>query len=366
MSEYRLKTNYVNRSDYPKTVAVNDVAELTQKEALISKWDQILASEGLSAEPIDNLGAPVGLMQKTKGFINENIRQSGDKPSEQEVEEFLKKFRQRKPNEARPLARFALDDFLPVSNGLMPVDTEISRGENEAYEKVELSIDVNRILGTLAGRDLEIIRSRFGIGDNKPATLDKIGQKIGVQRERVRQIEAKAMAKLRYNGQRIGYPVDDDKVSRFRERSSHVQHSIIGAENWTAFYKKRLDRYGPGVYNDFSFGRTNLDDVQDVYSCIFHIESLNLLKKMQLIQQEHIRYYGNTTSLYKVHEIQIEQCVKDVIEERCADQAEIMKMTLDLLGRMRKGLHERTKGGHGYINQNPDIWLREFAESLLD
>lgn len=99
---------------------------------------------------------------------------------------------------------------------------------------------------------------------------------------------------------------------------------------------------------------------------MFHIESLGFLKKMQLNQQDHIKYYGNTTPLYKVDESQIEQCVKDVANERCANQADAMKMTLSLLDQMKSSFRERTKGGLGYIHRNPDVWLREFAESLLD
>lgn len=366
MKEPRQIEHALVADDHQDMVAIRRVTKPEQVEDLFAKWDQILSSEGLSAEPVDHLGAPLNMVRATRNFISEYTNQNEAQPSEQEVAKFLKKFRQRNPDEARLLAGFALDGFLPASNGLMPVDTEISRGENEAYEQAEISIDLNRILGSLAGRDMEIIQSRFGIGGNKPATLDEIGQKIGVQRERVRQIEAKTLAKLRFSGQRIGYPVDEDKASRFRERSSYVQHSIIGAENWTAFYKERLDRYGPNVYDDFSSGITNPDHIQDVYNCMFHIESLAFLKKMQLTQKEHIKYYGNTTPLYKVDESQIEQCVKDVTGERCANQAEAMKMTLGLLDRMRNSFHERTKGGLGYINQNPDVWLREFAESLLD
>ena len=365
MSEYGLQNNFVDRSDCSETVATTDAAELTQGDALIAEWDQILVSEGLPAEPVDNLGAPVSLMQKTKGFINESIRQIGDKPSEQEVEEFLKQFRQRNPREARLLAGFALDGFLPVSNGLMPVDPEISRGESEAYEQAEVAIDVNRILGSLAGRDMEVIRSRFGIGDNKPATLDEIGQNIGVTRERVRQIEARAMAKLKLSAERGRYPALG-RSKRSRERSEYVRTSILSAETWTTVYKTHLNRYGPNVHNDFFSGRIDSDDVQDVYRCMLHIESLGLLKKMQLNQQEHIKYYGNTTPLYKVDESQIEQCVKDVANERCANQADAMKMTLSLLDQMKSSFRERTKGGLGYIHRNPDVWLREFAESLLD
>ncbi len=366
MSEFGLQNDRIDRCDCSETVATSDVSKLTQNDVVVAEWDQILASEGLPAEPVYNLGVPASLMQKTKGFINETIRKAGDKPSEQEVEEYLKQFRQRNPREARLLAGFALDGFIPVSNGLMPVDFEISRGENEAYEQAEISMDVNRILGALAGRDMEIIQLRFGLGGNKPATLDEIGQKIGVNRERVRQLESRALVKLETRGQRIGYPVDDSKVSRFRERSSYVRHSIIGAENWTAFYKKQLDKYGPTAYEDFFASKTDPDHVQDVYSCIFHMESLGFLKKMQLIQQEHIKYYGNTTPLYKVDQAQIEQAVNDAIGKHCDDQSQTMKMTLRLLEQMRSGLQEHMKGGHGYINQNPDTWLREFTESLLD
>jgi RNA polymerase primary sigma factor len=54
------------------------------------------------------------------------------------------------------------------------------------------------ILSTLTDREAGIVRLRFGLGDGRPRTLDDIGQVYGVTRERIRQIEAKAMAKLRH------------------------------------------------------------------------------------------------------------------------------------------------------------------------
>ena len=50
---------------------------------------------------------------------------------------------------------------------------------------------------TLAGNEKEILTLRFGLDDNPPQTLDSVGKIYGVTRERIRQIEAKALGKLR-------------------------------------------------------------------------------------------------------------------------------------------------------------------------
>jgi RNA polymerase primary sigma factor len=54
------------------------------------------------------------------------------------------------------------------------------------------------VLATLHAREAGVIRLRFGLTDGRPRTLDEIGQVYGVTRERIRQIEAKSMAKLRH------------------------------------------------------------------------------------------------------------------------------------------------------------------------
>jgi RNA polymerase primary sigma factor len=54
------------------------------------------------------------------------------------------------------------------------------------------------VLRTLSSRDEKIIRMRFGIEDGSERTLEEVGQSFGVTRERIRQIEAKALRKLRH------------------------------------------------------------------------------------------------------------------------------------------------------------------------
>lgn len=68
----------------------------------------------------------------------------------------------------------------------------------EAVEKKVLKELINNILDTLTEREEKVIRLRFGLNDGRERTLEEIGQEFGVTRERIRQIEAKALTKLRH------------------------------------------------------------------------------------------------------------------------------------------------------------------------
>ena len=58
--------------------------------------------------------------------------------------------------------------------------------------------DILNVLGQLDQRERDVVRMRFGLDDDKPATLEEVGRRFGVTRERVRQIESRTMAKLRH------------------------------------------------------------------------------------------------------------------------------------------------------------------------
>ena len=64
-----------------------------------------------------------------------------------------------------------------------------------------LKEQIAEILTTLSEREQKIIRLRFGIGGGRPHTLEEVGNEFSVTRERIRQIEAKALSKLRKNKQ---------------------------------------------------------------------------------------------------------------------------------------------------------------------
>jgi RNA polymerase primary sigma factor len=86
-----------------------------------------------------------------------------------------------------------LGDFLENQEAESPYDT---------VENRELADRVNEVLSTLTEREEKIIRLRFGIGEKAEYTLEEIGKKFNVSRERIRQIEKKALNRLRHSSRR--------------------------------------------------------------------------------------------------------------------------------------------------------------------
>jgi RNA polymerase primary sigma factor len=82
-----------------------------------------------------------------------------------------------------------LADFIEDKNVLTPQDSAI-------YE--DLVTNLNSILSTLSPREERVVRMRFGLGERQDHTLEEVGQVFEVTRERIRQIEAKALKKLRH------------------------------------------------------------------------------------------------------------------------------------------------------------------------
>ena len=83
----------------------------------------------------------------------------------------------------------SLGDFIADENALQPVDSAIHSNLKETC---------TRILSSLTPREERVLRMRFGIGMNTDHTLEEVGQQFNVTRERIRQIEAKALRKLKH------------------------------------------------------------------------------------------------------------------------------------------------------------------------
>jgi RNA polymerase primary sigma factor len=69
---------------------------------------------------------------------------------------------------------------------------------SEAVISVNLAEQTRKVLSTLTPREEKVLRMRFGIGEKSDHTLEEVGQDFEVTRERIRQIEAKALRKLRH------------------------------------------------------------------------------------------------------------------------------------------------------------------------
>lgn len=82
------------------------------------------------------------------------------------------------------------------------VKDEESVSPEEASMEQNVAGRIATILSTLTPREEAILRKRFGIGDDKTYTLEELGQGFGITRERIRQIEAKALQKLRHPSRR--------------------------------------------------------------------------------------------------------------------------------------------------------------------
>jgi RNA polymerase primary sigma factor len=82
-----------------------------------------------------------------------------------------------------------LGDFIEDKNAILPIDAAIQSNLREA---------TTRTLASLTPREERVLRMRFGIGMNTENTLEVVGQQFSLTRERIRQIEAKALRKLKH------------------------------------------------------------------------------------------------------------------------------------------------------------------------
>ena len=78
-------------------------------------------------------------------------------------------------------------------------------GQVSPYEATSMQMlreNVEEVLGALSDREAKVLKMRFGLNSNKMMTLEEVGKQFGVTRERIRQIEAKALRKLKHPSRR--------------------------------------------------------------------------------------------------------------------------------------------------------------------
>ena len=157
------------------------------------------------ADQARTIRIPVHMVEtitKVKKASSQLLHQNGHDPSPEEIAQYL----DLPVDRVREIMRIAQDpvsletpigeeedshlgDFIPDEDALAP---------QEAASQVALKEQINQVLSTLTEREEMVLRLRFGLIDGRSRTLEEVGQQFRVTRERIRQIEAKALRKLRH------------------------------------------------------------------------------------------------------------------------------------------------------------------------
>jgi RNA polymerase primary sigma factor len=146
-------------------------------------------------------GNMVELLNKVKRVSTELSQKLGRKPEEEEIAAALG-VEVDKVQAVMDLAQVVnsldtpIDDEGETCMGDLIADDSKSNIMADLIQETNTKI-VNDVLSTLGVREAEIVRMRFGINRDEPMTLDEIGKHYGLSRERIRQIETKALRKLR-------------------------------------------------------------------------------------------------------------------------------------------------------------------------
>ena len=146
-----------------------------------------------------HMGETINKIKKASGQL---LHENGHEPSIDEIAEYLNtpvdKIREAIRAAQEPVSLETpigeeedshLGDFIPDESALTPQD---------AASQALLKEQLDAVLSTLTPREEKVIRLRFGLDDGRPRTLEEVGEVFEVTRERIRQIEAKALRKLRH------------------------------------------------------------------------------------------------------------------------------------------------------------------------
>ena len=82
-------------------------------------------------------------------------------------------------------------------------DTVVNQNKRKKFDALKKKFEnIDEVLRALSDREARVLKMRFGLSSQRPMTLEEVGQKFGVTRERIRQIEAKALRKLKHPSRR--------------------------------------------------------------------------------------------------------------------------------------------------------------------
>ena len=166
----------------------------------------------------------VSQMRKAEELLAEQL---GREPTEEEIAEEIK-IPAAKVTHLKAVAAKPTSLETPVGDSQGSTFGDLVRDEKAAdpYDRLQsktLVSDVNIVLDRLEPREADIIRLRFGLGGRDPLTLEEVGERIGVTRERVRQLQELAIRKLRKEMTTMERPRTAEEIKEAKIMEDHMR-----------------------------------------------------------------------------------------------------------------------------------------------
>lgn len=172
------------------------------------------------------------------------------------------------------------------------IEDEFSESDMEDYVNVQIvRKNIEEMINTLNPKEAKVLELRFGLEDGKTRILDEVGEVIGVTRERIRQIEAKALRKLRHPSrkQHLDYHLMSDEEMKQRFSNYEIQQEQLEKEKKE---QEALERAKEYIRQKQMEWKKEKEIKVKIVNSFIELEKGSMLKKIAPIEKAYDYYLG--------------------------------------------------------------------------